>query len=129
MNGTAVTKPVRIYSLEDANEFSPLDGVGMRAVFGHGASLNLITLAPGAELALHSHVHEQIGIVIEGVETLVVGGREHHLGPMQAYVIPGGVEHAGIGGPDGCVVLDIFVPTREEYRDAAVVGRELDGAA
>jgi quercetin dioxygenase-like cupin family protein len=127
MNETSVTKPVRVFSLEEADVFSPVDGVGMRAVFGQGASLNLITLAPGAELALHSHTHEQIGIVIEGVEVLIVGDREYHLGPMEAYVIPGGVEHAGIGGPDGCIVLDIFVPTREEYRAAAVAGRELDG--
>jgi unsaturated pyranuronate lyase len=117
--------PVRVFSLDEGEAFSPLEGIGMRAVFGKGASLNLVTLGPGTELALHSHPHEQIGIVIEGVEILIVDGQEYPLGPMQAYVVPGGVEHGGIGGPEGCVVLDVFVPAREEYRDAAAAGRDI----
>jgi quercetin dioxygenase-like cupin family protein len=118
-------EPVQVFSLDQGDAFSPLEGIGMRAVFGKGASLNLVTLDPGTLLPLHKHPHEQIGIVLEGVEILIVGGREYHLGPMQAYVVPSEVEHGGIGGPEGCVVLDIFIPTREEYRPAATAGRDI----
>jgi unsaturated pyranuronate lyase len=109
---------IQVFALDRAEGMSPLEGIEMRAVFGAGASLNLITLEAGAEIPPHTHPHEQIGIVVEGVEILLVEGREYHLGPMQAYVVPSEVEHGGLGGPNGCVVLDVFVPTREEYRDA-----------
>ena len=72
---------------------------------------------------MHSHPHEQIGVVLEGVQVLIVGGREHHLGVNEAYVVPGGVEHGGRGGPEGCRVLDVFVPGREDYRSAAAPPR------
>jgi hypothetical protein len=48
---------------------------------------------------VHSHPHEQIGLVLEGVQVLIVGGREHQLGVNEAYVVPGGVEHGGRGRP------------------------------
>jgi quercetin dioxygenase-like cupin family protein len=92
----------------------------MRGVFGRGASFTVVELDPGAELPMHSHPHEQIGLVLEGVQILLIDGREHHLRPQQAYTIPGGVEHGGRGGPEGCVAVDIFVPTREDYRSAQV---------
>lgn len=125
MSEASGLESVQLFSLDQAEAFSPLEGIDMKAVFGRGGSLNLVTLAPEAELPLHTHPHEQIGIVIEGIEILLVGDREYHLGPMQAYVVPSGVEHGGIGGPEGCVVIDVFIPVREDYRAAAADGREL----
>ena len=115
---------VHFFSYDDADALQPVPGIEMRAVYGAGASVNLVHLAAGAELPLHSHPHEQIGIVLEGVQVLIVGGREHRLGVNEAYVVPGGVEHGGRGGPDGCRVLDVFVPGREDYRSAAAPARE-----
>ena len=115
---------IQVFALDRAEGMSPLEGIEMRAVFGAGASLNLITLEAGAEIPPHTHPHEQIGIVVEGVEILLVEGREYHLGPMQAYVVPSEVEHGAFGGPEGCAVLDVFVPTREEYRGAATAVRD-----
>jgi hypothetical protein len=51
--------------------------------------------------------------------TLVVKDADHVLGEMDAYSLPGGVEHEGIAGPDGAFVLDVFRPVREDYREAA----------
>jgi quercetin dioxygenase-like cupin family protein len=114
---------VSFFRLAQATPATPFEGIEMRGVFGAGASLNLVRIAPGAEIPRHSHPHEQIGIVVEGIEILVVGDTEHRVGPNEAYVVPGGIEHAGRGGPDGCVVLDVFVPAREEYRAAAAPAR------
>ena len=36
---------------------------------------------------------------------------------MQAYAIPGGVEHAGDASPECALVLDVFRPVREDYRE------------
>ena len=35
--------------------------------------------------------------------------------PLDA--VPGGVEHSAYCGPDGALVLDVFTPVREEYRE------------
>ena len=68
-------------------------------------------------MPLHSHPHEQLGIVLEGMQALVVESVTHELGPFEAYVLPGGVEHSAHCGPDGALVLDVFTPVREDYRE------------
>ena len=102
---------------EDVRGFELAAGVTGRPLFGEGAMLNLIEFEPGAEVPLHSHPHEQLGIVLRGVQVLVVDGVDHPLGPMEGYVLPGGVEHSARCGPDGALVLDVFQPVREDYRD------------
>ena len=79
--------------------------------------LNLIEFEPGAVVPLHSHEHEQLGIVLRGMQALVVDGVAHELGPMEGYVLPGGVPHSAYCGPEGSTVLDIFRPVREDYRE------------
>jgi quercetin dioxygenase-like cupin family protein len=96
----------------------PVPGIAMRGAFGAGTMLNLVTLEPDAILPHHSHPHEQIGFVLSGIEILEIDGTEYRLGPNSVYVIPGGVEHSGRGGPEGCVVIDVFNPVRDDYRAA-----------
>ncbi|MDH4347024.1 MAG: cupin domain-containing protein [Thermoleophilia bacterium] len=91
-------------------------GVTMRPLFGAGAMLNLLEFAPGARVADHTHPHEQLGYVLEGELTLEIDGVEHRLGAGDAYRIAGGTPHAAWSdGP--CVVLDVFQPVREDYRE------------
>ena len=91
------------------------EGVEAYPLFGEGAMLNLIEFEPGSTVPLHSHEHEQLGIVIQGMQALVIDGVPHEMGPMDGYVIPGGVEHSAYCGPDGALVLDVFTPVREDY--------------
>jgi quercetin dioxygenase-like cupin family protein len=100
---------------DDVRSFVLAEGVTGRPLFGEGAMLNLIEFEPGATVPLHSHPHEQLGLVLRGVQVLVVEGVEHALGPMEAYVLPGGVEHSAYCGPEGATVLDVFRPVREDY--------------
>jgi quercetin dioxygenase-like cupin family protein len=101
--------------LDAQRPFELAVGVSGQPLFGEGAMLNLIRFAPGAEVPLHSHPHEQLGIVLEGMQALVIDGVAHEMGPMEAYVLPGGVEHSAYCGPDGALVLDVFTPVREDY--------------
>jgi len=96
--------------------FELAPGVGGRPLFGDGAMINVIEFEPGAQVPLHSHPHEQLGICLRGVQVLVVDGVEHPIGPMQGYVLPGGVEHSAHAGPEGATVVDVFQPVREDYR-------------
>jgi quercetin dioxygenase-like cupin family protein len=102
---------------DEVREFELIAGVVGRPLFGEGAMLNLIEFEPGSTVPVHSHEHEQLGIVLRGTQVLIVDGEEHAMGPMQGYVLPGGVEHSAYCGPEGATVLDVFQPVREDYRE------------
>ena len=109
----------RIVRLETLAPFALADGVRGRALFGDDAMLNLVALDPGAIVPEHSHPHEQLGITISGLIVMLFDGQEHPMGPMEAMHIPSGVEHGAYAGPEGAVVLDVFVPIREDFRALA----------
>lgn len=108
---------LQFVSLADVRRFEIGPGVTGRPLFGAGAMLNLLEFEPGGIVPTHSHEHEQMGIVIRGEKILVVDGVERRLQPLDAYSIPGGVEHSATCGPEGCLVLDVFQPVREDYRE------------
>jgi quercetin dioxygenase-like cupin family protein len=105
----------RFVQFDGVRAFELAAGVSARPLFGEGAMINLIEFEPGATVPLHSHPHEQLGLVLRGMQALVVDGEPHELGPMDGYVIPGGVEHSAYCGPDGALVVDVFQPVREDY--------------
>ena len=101
----------------DVKEFTLATGVTGRPLFGDGAMLNLIEFEPGSTVPVHAHPHEQLGIVLRGMQALVVDGVAHELGPLEGYVLPGGVEHSAYCGAEGALVLDVFQPVRDDYRE------------
>jgi quercetin dioxygenase-like cupin family protein len=109
----------RILRLDALAPFAMADGVRARALFGDAAMLNLVELDPGAVVPAHSHPHEQLGIGISGLIVMLLDGEEHPMGPMDAMHIPSGVVHGAYAGPEGAVVLDVFVPIREDFRALA----------
>jgi quercetin dioxygenase-like cupin family protein len=106
-------------SFERLEAFQLARGVTAKALFGEGAMLNLVELEPGGVVTRHSHPHEQLGLVLRGSMTLNVEGTDHRLEAMDGYALPGDVEHGAIAGPEGALVLDVFRPVREDYRQAA----------
>ena len=90
-------------------------GVTVSTAAGNEMMLSYVELEPNAEVELHSHPHEQVGMVIKGSARFIVGDEEQVLTPGRMYVIPGNVEHRVIALEDGCEALDIFHPIREEY--------------
>ena len=106
---------VRVVNLPETVGFAPVEGAMMRGIVGDGAMINLVDLAPDSLVPLHSHPHVQIGYVVEGVMIMEIDGAEYEMPPGTAYTIPGDVMHSGRGGPDGCRVIDVFVPVREDY--------------
>lgn len=99
-----------------------MPGAAAKPLFGERAMLNFVELEPGAVVARHSHPHEQLGVILRGSMTLNVAGIDHVLREMDAYALPGGVEHEGIAGSDGALVLDVFQPVREDYARRAAGG-------
>ena len=73
------------------------------------------TIKAGSTLPEHSHFHKQIAQVIEGQFELTVDGTPHVMGPGDVLEIGGDVPHSGRAITD-CVIHDIFLPAREDYR-------------
>lgn len=109
----------KVVRLSEQGPYELAGGVRMFPLFGDAAMLNVVELEPNAIVPLHQHEHEQLGLVLSGEITMTIAGSDYLCNPEIAYQIPGGVEHGGCAGPDGCRVLDVFVPVREDYRRLA----------
>lgn len=106
----------QVVQLDEVDAFALAPGVSGRPLFGDDVMFNLVECEPGSIVELHSHPHEQLGIILRGSLTLVIAGEPHELGPMQAVTLPSGIEHSAVAGPEGAVMLDVFTPVREDFR-------------
>jgi len=90
---------------------------GYNARFVHTENMTFVfwDVKAGYTLPEHSHMHEQVSHVLEGVFTLTVDGVQHTLQPGKVFVIPSHVKHYGTSVTD-CKLLDVFYPVREDYK-------------
>ena len=92
-------------------------GVTLRTMWGDKVMMSVVEIAPHAVVPMHSHPHEQAGMVLAGEFDFTIGGQTRRLKQGDAYVIPGGVEHGVVGTDGWSMALDIFSPPREDYKD------------
>lgn len=91
-------------------------GVRIRTCAACQMMLSLVEMEPHAVVPLHSHPHEQVGMVLEGAALFRIGGVERRLEPGDWYRIPSQVPHEVHALDQPVKALDIFHPIREEYR-------------
>ena len=104
---------------KDAVERESLElapGARTRTFWGERMLLSLVEIDAHAEVPLHTHPHEQAGIVVEGELEMGIGGEVKLLRPGDLYLIPGNVEHYAKGGDQPAKALDVFSPVREEFK-------------
>lgn len=94
------------------------DGVHGRVVHGDRITLGVIELDPNSVVPEHSHENEQLGICLSGSLAFRVGDESRELGAGETWTIPGNVPHEVHVGPEGAVVIDVFVPPRDDWRTA-----------
>lgn len=90
---------------------------GIDGYYVHGMQMTLgyVEIKAGSVLPGHNHMHEQITYIIEGQLDMVIGGKSISLTTGMYYVIPSNVPHSAVAATD-CKVIDVFNPTREDYR-------------
>jgi quercetin dioxygenase-like cupin family protein len=95
---------------------STMPGVSLRTFWGERILLAMIDLEPNADLPMHTHPHEQVGVVVRGSMTMTVAGETCECKVGTVFVVPGGVLHGVVVGPEGAATIETFAPVREEYK-------------
>ena len=98
----------------DTKDLAP--GARTRTFWGDNMLLSLVEIDANSLVPLHTHPHEQAGIVVEGEMEMGIGGEVKVLQVGDMYIIPGGVEHYAKTVTASAKVLDIFSPVREDYQ-------------
>jgi quercetin dioxygenase-like cupin family protein len=98
------------------------DGVHGRLVHGERITLGVVELDPDSIVPEHSHEHEQLGLCLAGSLRFRVGDETRELRAGQTWCIPSNVPHEVHVGAEGAVVIDVFAPTRDDWREAEPVG-------
>jgi quercetin dioxygenase-like cupin family protein len=101
--------------LKQCSQHEIFPGVHIQTMAGQQIMLSLVEMQPHAVVQLHSHPHEQVGMLLEGELTFTIGGEKRTLRPGQMWRIPGGVPHTAVAGDQPVKALDVFCPVREEY--------------
>ena len=94
------------------------DGLETRIFPGENAMLSVVRVAADKAGEVHSHPQEQWGVLLEGSGVRTQDGVEHAVRAGDFWRTPGDVPHGFRAGPEGAVILDIFSPPRDEYRQA-----------
>ena len=100
----------------DCSRHAIFPGVDIHTTAGETMMLSLVEFAPHAVVEPHSHPHEQMGMLLEGELTFMIGGQSRTLQPGEMWRIPGGVIHSAVAGDQPVKALDVFHPIREDYR-------------
>jgi quercetin dioxygenase-like cupin family protein len=93
-------------------------GATARAIHGDRLTMAIVDLEADLEVPEHQHDNEQLGFVLKGHVTMVIGGASRRLEVGDTYVIPSNVAHSASTGPDGATVVDVFAPVRADWEQA-----------
>lgn len=91
-------------------------GIDLRTFWGEKMLVSFAELEANVELPMHSHPHEQAGVVLMGTFELTIGEETRKLDVGDSFIVPGGVEHGGRTGDVPARVMDVFSPVRQDYQ-------------
>ena len=102
----------------DVNRLTPIDiapGCRIRTPYGKNVMLSYLEMDEGAQVPLHSHPHEQAGMLLEGKLALTIGDVTEVVEAGAMFIIPPDVPHRAVAIDGPAVILDVFSPVREDY--------------
>ena len=102
-------------NISELPPIEPVPGCRMRTPFGQNLMLSYLEMDDGAEVPMHSHPHEQAGMLIRGTLELTIGDETRLCEAGSLFLIPPNVPHRAVAVSGPAVVLDVFSPVREDY--------------
>jgi quercetin dioxygenase-like cupin family protein len=87
-------------------------GLNFQPVLSEHAIVNVVSFAPHTEAPMHSHVEEQIVIVVEGEFDFTLDGATRTMRAGDMAVIPPWVPHGARTRDVPCKEMDVFTPPR-----------------
>ncbi|MFX0005381.1 MAG: cupin domain-containing protein [Promethearchaeota archaeon] len=106
-------------NIEDAPKFMQMEGLETTILTGLDSgkmTMALNATLPGYTVPIHSHKHEQIGMVYRGQAKLRIGDEERIVKQGDFYSIPSGIPHGDTCiGDKPFIMLDIFYPIRKDF--------------
>jgi quercetin dioxygenase-like cupin family protein len=107
------------YSLSSIAPQDVYQGYRARIFHGECITFAVLEVEPFAALPAHSHVNEQVGLLVRGQLTFTVGGESRTVGAGDGWVIPTHASHDAIAGPEGAIVIETWAPPRDDFRRLA----------
>jgi quercetin dioxygenase-like cupin family protein len=92
------------------------DGFLARTIHGERLTFAIVEIDPDSRLPAHHHENEQLGMVLRGSMTFRIGEEERELVPGDTWRIPSNTPHSATAGADGAIALDVFAPTRDDWK-------------
>ncbi|WP_245947302.1 cupin domain-containing protein [Bacillus taeanensis] len=82
---------------------------------GGGLMMTEVTFEKNAVGAVHSHPHEQISYIVEGVFQFNLNGQIHIVKKGDSVYVPSNTSHGVKALEHHSIILDVFTPQREDF--------------
>lgn len=92
-------------------------GITSKPLVGHNLLASFVRYEPNSVAPLHSHVEEQLFVVLEGEIELELSGKRRLMQPGDAALIPAWVPHTARSLSAPAYQLDVFSPPRKALLD------------
>ncbi len=101
--------------LSDIEETDLGEGV-TRKILASGGDMMMVQFVfeKGAVGAPHTHVHEQVGYVLQGSFELTLGDEKITIEGGDTFYVPSNTVHGVVALEDG-ILLDVFTPQRQDF--------------
>lgn len=110
-------EPNRVFNLHDVQFTELVPGANSRLIWGRGAQLSFLRMAPGSSFVRHIHPEEQLMIVARGWIGEIILDSTYRMEEGDILLLPANMVHGGEIGSFGCDVLDVFWPSRPDYAE------------
>lgn len=120
----------RFVHVDSIEAVEMLPGLNFQPVMGESALVNVVSFEPHTEAPLHSHVEEQIVIVVDGEFDFTIDGVTRTMRQGDIAVIPPWVPHGARTGEQPCKEMDVFTPPRAtlvEHATSQIEGSTVEG--
>ncbi len=94
-------------------------GMTSNIFLGDNVMISVVEIDANTAGKIHSHAEEQWGVLLKGSGVRTQDGVETAVSEGDFWQTPGNMEHTFTAGPQGALVLDVFSPPRQAYRDGS----------